>query len=117
MLDWRASPLRAPDLSGVAPAFVLTASYDPLCDEGEAYAHRLEQEGVRVTRVHFADQIHGFLTMGRVIRASNTAIRIMTAAMADAFSASYSLQLGSRRSRKRSIAGHSIMPYGRRVAG
>jgi len=65
---------------------VLTASYDPLCDEGEAYAHRLEQEGVRVTRVHFADQIHGFLTMGRVIRASNTAIRIMTAAMADAFS-------------------------------
>lgn len=86
MLDWRASPLRAPDLSGVAPAFVLTASYDPLCDEGEAYAHRLEQEGVRVTRLHFADQIHGFLTMGRVIRASNTAIRIMAAALADAFS-------------------------------
>jgi acetyl esterase len=85
-LDWRASPLRAADLSGTAPAFVLTATHDPLCDEGEAYARRLEREGVRVTYIHFADQIHGFLTMGRIIRASDTAIGMMAASMRDAFS-------------------------------
>jgi acetyl esterase len=85
-LDWRASPLRAVDLGGTAPALVLTASYDPLCDEGEAYARRLEREGVRVAYIHFADQIHGFLTMGRVIRASGTAIKMMAAWLRDAAS-------------------------------
>jgi acetyl esterase len=68
--DWRASPIRAADLSGTPPAFVLTAAHDPLCDEGIAYAKRLEQEGVRVAHMHLSDQIHGFLTMGRVIRAA-----------------------------------------------
>jgi acetyl esterase len=85
-LDWRASPLRAADLSGTAPALVLTASYDPLCEEGEAYAKRLERDGVRVAYINFADQIHGFLTMGRVIRASGTAIKIMSAWLRDMFS-------------------------------
>jgi acetyl esterase len=85
-LDWRASPLRAADLSGTAPALVLTASYDPLCDEGEAYARRLEREDVRVSYIHFSDQIHGFLTMGRVIRASDTAIKMTAAWLGDVFS-------------------------------
>jgi acetyl esterase len=71
--DWRASPLRAASLSGTAPAYVLTCSHDPLVDEGIAYASRLEQEGTRVMHVHFSDQIHGFLTMGKIIRASDTA--------------------------------------------
>ena len=79
-------PCARTDLGGTAPALVLTASYDPLCDEGEAYARRLEREGVRVTYIHFADQIHGFLTMGRIIRASGTAIRMMAASLRDAFS-------------------------------
>ncbi len=72
-VDWRASPLRAASLAGTAPALVITCSHDPLADEGIAYASRLEQDGVRVQHTHFSDQIHGFLTMGKFIRASNTA--------------------------------------------
>jgi len=83
--DWRASPLRAPDLSGTAQALVLTCTYDPLCDEGLAYARRLEREGVRVTHVHFSDQIHGFMSMGRIIRASDVSIDMMAAVLKKAF--------------------------------
>ncbi|HEY3847621.1 MAG TPA: alpha/beta hydrolase [Acetobacteraceae bacterium] len=79
--DWRASPLRAADLSGTAQALVLTCACDPLCDEGIAYAHRLEREGVRVTHLHFSDQIHGFMSMGRIIRAADVAIDMMGAAL------------------------------------
>jgi acetyl esterase len=77
--DWRASPLRAADLSGTAPAFVVTAGHDPLCDEGIAYARRLEQEGVRTTQLHMADQMHGFLTMGRIVGATDTLLHMLTA--------------------------------------
>lgn len=82
--DWRASPLRAADLSGTAPALVLTCACDPLCDEGIAYARRLEREGVRVTHLHFSDQIHGFMTMSRIIRAGDMAIDMMGAALKQA---------------------------------
>jgi acetyl esterase len=60
---------------------VLTCSYDPLCDEGVAYAHRLEREGVRVTHLHFSDQLHGFVGQGKIIRAGNTALDMMAAAL------------------------------------
>ncbi len=79
--DWRASPLRAADLSGVAPALVLTASYDPLCDEGVAYAERLEREGVHVIHLHFSDQLHGFVGQGRIIRAGTMALDMVSAAL------------------------------------
>jgi len=82
--DWRASPLRAADLSGTAQALVLTCAHDPLCDEGIAYARRLEREGVRVTLLHFSDQIHGFMSMGRIIRASDVAIDMMAAVLKQA---------------------------------
>ena len=72
--DWRASPLRAANFRGLAPAFILTAGYDPLRDEGAEYARILEDNDVPVTFVHMSDQMHGFLTMGGVIRAADTAL-------------------------------------------
>ena len=66
-LDWRASPLRAASLQGVAPAAVLTVAHDPLCDEGRAYAQRLDEAGVRVTSLHLNDQFHGLLGQGHLI--------------------------------------------------
>jgi acetyl esterase len=74
-LDWRASPLRATSLAGLPPAFVMTCGHDPLVDEGLAYARRLEQEGVHVTYLHVADQMHAYLTMGKFIPASELTLR------------------------------------------
>ena len=79
--DWRASPLRAADLAGVAPAFVVTAGYDPLCDEGEEYARRLAEHGVTVRHRRFAGQVHGFASNGKVIRAADTALDEAAAAL------------------------------------
>lgn len=75
--DWRASPLRVASVAGVAPALVLTCTHDPLRDEGIAYAQRLEREGVRVIHLHYADQVHGFVGMGRMIRAADQTIDMM----------------------------------------
>jgi len=47
---------------------VLTVAHDPLCDEGRAYADRLEREGVPVAALHVGDLPHGLLTMGAVLR-------------------------------------------------
>ncbi|MFT7577920.1 MAG: acetyl esterase [Alphaproteobacteria bacterium] len=64
--DWRAAPIHAKDLSGLAPAFVMTAGYDPLRDEGKAYADALEAAGNACTYKCFTGQIHGFLNMARI---------------------------------------------------
>jgi acetyl esterase len=85
--DWRAAPLTASNFKGLASAFVLTAGHDPLADEGSEYAKKLEANGVRVTFVHMSDQMHGFLTMGRVVRAADLALDMAGAALAKAFAA------------------------------
>jgi acetyl esterase/lipase len=85
--DWRVSPLRAADLAGVAPAYVLTCGYDPLCDEGDAYAVRLAEAGVPVQRRSYPDQIHGFLTLGKIVHAAGPALDEIAAALAAAFAA------------------------------
>jgi acetyl esterase len=78
-LDWRASPLLQPDLSRLPPALVLTAGYDPLRDEGLAYADALVAAGSRATYICFERQIHGFITMGKVIDEANAAVSLCAA--------------------------------------
>ncbi|HVX78495.1 MAG TPA: alpha/beta hydrolase [Bradyrhizobium sp.] len=73
--DWRASPLRADTLAALPPAYVLTAGADPLRDEGDEYATRLEQAGVTVTHRRFPGQFHGFFTMGKLLEQANVAAR------------------------------------------
>jgi acetyl esterase len=72
--DWRASPARASTLSGLPPAYVLTAGADPLRDEGDEYARRLKDAGVAVTHRTFPGQFHGFFTMGKLLQQANVAV-------------------------------------------
>ena len=78
-LDWRASPLLHPDLSRLPPALVLTAGYDPLRDEGMDYATALTAAGSAATYVCFERQIHGFITMGKVLDEARTAVALCAA--------------------------------------
>jgi len=72
--DWRASPLLAASHAGLPPAFVLTAGYDPLIDEGRAYAERLAAAGVPVTYKEYSDMVHGFILFGGVLDTANAAV-------------------------------------------
>jgi len=79
--DWRVSPLRASSHAGLPPALVVTAGFDPLRDEGAAYAAKLQQAGVLVDYVCYGGMIHGFAGMGKLIETGNRAVSHIAATL------------------------------------
>ena len=80
-----ASPLFADDFTDLPSALVLTAGYDPLKDEGRAYADRLRGAGVDVDLVEYEGMIHGFITMGGFVDATGEALDVCGEALRGAF--------------------------------
>jgi acetyl esterase len=81
-----ASPLRAPDVQGLAPALVITAEIDPLRDQGERYAARLAAAGVPTKLVRFEGMVHGFYSMSGLLGAADRAQAVTAAALRRALS-------------------------------
>ncbi|HEY7124014.1 MAG TPA: alpha/beta hydrolase [Ktedonobacterales bacterium] len=81
-----ASPLRAESLAGLPPALVITAEYDPLRDEGEAYAQRLSEAGVPVVLSRYKDMTHQFFAMLPVVEDAHKAVLEVAAGLRSAFS-------------------------------
>lgn len=75
--DPDASPLRTPQLAGLPPALIMLAGFDPLRDEGLAYADRLEREHVRVDVVMFDDMFHGFFHMVNFMERADEAVNVL----------------------------------------
>jgi acetyl esterase len=83
--DVRASPILIGDLAGLPPALVITAGYDPLCDEGEHYARRLRAAGVPVEYQCYTGTIHGFLSFAGVLKAGRDALDLVAARLRTGF--------------------------------
>ena len=82
--DWRVSPIFAESLAGLPPAYLMTAGFDPLRDEGRAYADAMSAAGVPVEYECFDGMIHGFIMMGGVIAIANEAVSRAAAVLARA---------------------------------
>jgi acetyl esterase len=87
-VDIDASPMRAPSLSGLAPALIILAEHDPLRGEGEEYARRLQEEGVPVDLYVYPGQIHGFYSLLGAFDDAWDAVGRTAAALRVAFDAS-----------------------------
>jgi acetyl esterase len=84
--DWRASPLLAKNHANLPPAYVLTAGFDPLRDEGKDFADKLAAAGTKVRYQCYDGMIHGFITMSGVLRVANDAIADCAAELKRQFS-------------------------------
>jgi acetyl esterase len=73
--DWRASPALVENLAGLPPTYLLTAGADPLRDEGDEFAKRLQEAGGPVTYKTYPGQFHGFFTMGKLLPQANVAAK------------------------------------------
>jgi len=82
--DPRLSPLRADDLSGLPPAYIVTAGFDPLRDEGIAYVDALKGANVKVRHVDYPTMIHGFFSMQGMIPLASEAIAAAGSAVKEA---------------------------------
>ncbi len=82
--DWRVSPLRAKSLANLPPATVVTAGYDPLRDEGRAYAWRLQQEGTVADLIEFGGMLHGFLSSPMLLHGARRGTSLCAAALREA---------------------------------
>ncbi len=83
--DWRASPLKAVRFTELPPATIITAGFDPLLDEGYAYAQELKKSGVPTVYKCFEDQIHGFINLGKVTTKAREAIQFTASELHKAF--------------------------------
>ena len=79
--DWRASPGRAASHANLPPAFILTAEFDPLRDEGKAYGDKLEAAGVKVAYKCYPGMLHGFARMGALVDMADDALTDAAAAL------------------------------------
>lgn len=83
--DWRFAPLLAQSHKSLAPAWIAVAEYDPLHDEGVAYAHKLGQAGVPVQLKHYAGMVHAFFNMGGALKRAREAHTDAVQALRQAF--------------------------------
>ena len=72
--SWKASPLNSTKLEGLPPTFVISAGFDPLQDEAEAYADKLMRAGVSTKHSHYEGMLHGFITMPGVMDKAKEAL-------------------------------------------
>ncbi len=81
----RASPGLAQDVSGIAPALIITAGFDPLRDEAEAYANRLKEANVPVGMIRYEGMVHGFSSLSGLLPEADQSLQTVAQAVATAF--------------------------------